>query len=116
LRQNQGFPARLLGGIHLGALKNLVQVISPQLFYNECDQPLQWACEAIDELREFGYSLFPQIDLPISVGDEKEMRAELHAFLDTLETAEIGAVMIHSWDTLQSLPSLYDLLAAFRSQ
>jgi len=104
---------RRLTGIHLEAWKNLAHVISPQLFYNECNLSIEWACEAIDELREFGYSLFPQIDLPTSPGDKKEMRAELHAFLDTLQAAEIGAVMIHSWDTLQDFPEMFDLLAAF---
>jgi hypothetical protein len=106
---------RRLTGIHLGAWKNLVQVISPQLFYNECGQPLQWGCETIDELRELGYSLLPQIDLPMTLGDEKEMRAELHAFLDTLEAAGIGALMIHSWETLQAFPKLFDLLVAFKA-
>jgi hypothetical protein len=106
---------RRLSGIHLGAWRNLIQVIAPQFFYNECGLSFEWACEALDELRAFGYSLFPQIDLPAAIADKKEMRAELHAFLDTLESAEIGAVMIHSWEALRSQPDVIDILAAFKS-
>lgn len=106
---------RRLTGIHLGAWKNLVQVIAPQLFYNECGQSFEWACAAIDELRDFGYSLFPQIDLSNGVQDEKEMQAGLHAFLDTLESAGIGALTIHSWETLQSLPEITNLMAVFKT-
>ena len=104
---------RRLTGMHLVAWRNLVQVISPQLFYGECSQPLNWASEVIDELQSFGFSLFPQIDFPPTPTYKQEMRAELHAFLDSMELKGIGAVMLHSWDTLQALPELVSLVGAF---
>lgn len=106
---------RRLTGIHLLAWRNLVQVISPQFFYNECGRPLAWAFEVIKELQSFEYSLFPQIDLPPAPSYKQEMRAELHAFLQSMESSGIGAVMLYSWDTLHSLPEVVRLIANFNS-
>jgi len=106
---------RRLTGIHLLAWQNLVQVLSPQLFYHQCGQSLEWAAEVLDELQGFGYSLFPQIDLPHVSAYKQEMRTELHAFLDSLETAGIGALMLYSWETLRDLPDIIQLMPAFNS-
>ena len=104
---------RRLTGIHLVAWRRLASVISPQLFYNECGQPLQWAVEVLDELKAFEYSIFPQIDLPPASSFKTEMRAELHAFLKSIEALGIGAIVIHSWNTLHELPELVELFASF---
>lgn len=104
---------RRLAGIDLIAWRNLVRVISPQLFHNECGRLLAWAAEVIQELQALDYSLFPQVDLPSASSYKQEMRTNLHAFLRSLDSSAGGAVMLCSWDTLHTLPDVRDLIADF---
>ncbi|MDZ7289506.1 MAG: hypothetical protein ONB44_19050 [candidate division KSB1 bacterium] len=109
---------RRLTGLHLEAIRKLVNVLSPQLFYNEHGQSPAWVLAVLDELARYDFSLFPQIDFPdlhsMSVATSSEDHLhELVFIFQALEARRIGAAALFHWENLVNFPRVLNIIEQF---
>lgn len=107
---------RRLTGVHLGAIRQLVSALSPQLFYNEYGQSPAWPLAALDELAAYDFSLFPQIDFPDLASFCEDHLHEFVFLLQAFAARQIGAVALFHWENLVHLPQVLDLITQFSSE
>jgi hypothetical protein len=104
---------RRLTGLHLLALRKLVNVLAPQFFYNEYGQPPSWPLAVIDELAAYDYSLFPQIDFPDITTFSEDHLHELVFLLQAFEVRKIGATTLFHWENIVNLPQVLNIIQQF---
>ena len=104
---------RRLTGIHLEAIRKLIGALSPQFFYNEYGQPPAWPLGVLDELADYHFSLFPQIDFADLTAFSEDHLHELVFLLQAFETRKIGAVSLFHWENIVHLPQVLHIVEQF---